>query len=236
MRTLWPQGPVYMDDPVFKITTDSVLLAHFAGNGAFRRCMDMGCGGGLLSVLLHERVPDAVYDSADIRPDAAEACRRNYQANGVRGTIDVLDVRQYRAIGRPGAYDLVVCNPPYYYAGKTSPDQGRAAARGDSLSPAQFSGAASYLLHKGGEFCLVHKPEFLTDIFAAMRLADIEPKRMRFVAHSAESAPALVLIAGRRGGRPGLTVGPELILTDPAGSPTEEIRSIYHMRPQAGEN
>ena len=231
MKRLWPDGPVYADDAVFKITTDSVLLAHFAaGSGDFARCMDLGCGGGLLSVLLHAKYPGAAFDSADIRPDAVRACQANYDANGIAGGVVCADVRQHRTLGRQGAYELVVCNPPYYYAGKTSPDPDRAAARGDGLSPAQFSGAASYLLGRGGTFCLVHKPEFLTDIFAAMRLADIEPKRMRFVAHRADSAPALVLIAGRRSGKPGLTVGPSLILTAPDGGPTDEIRQIYHMR------
>ena len=235
MKRLWPQGPVYVDDPVFKITTDSVLLAHFAagGSGDFTRCMDIGCGGGLLSVLLHAHRPEAVFDSVDIRPEAVGACQENYDANAIRGSIQCMDARQYRLLGHPAQYDLVVCNPPYYYAGKSSPDADRAAARGGGLSPAQFSGAGSFLLHRGGEFCLVHKPEFLTDIFAAMRLADIEPKRLRFVTHTAGSAPALVLVAGRRGGRPGLTAQPNLILTDPDGGPSDEIRQIYHMRPRA---
>ncbi len=231
MKRLWSQGPVYADDPAFKITTDSVLLAAFAGEGKpFRRCMDLGCGGGLLSVLLHEKCPDAVFDSVDIRADAADVCRENYAANGINGDVLCADMRRYRTLGEPGQYDLVVCNPPYYYAGKPSPDPDRAAARDEALSPAQFSGAASYLLHRGGTFCLVHKPEFLTDIFAAMRLADIEPKRMRLVTHKADSAPSLVLLAGRRGGRPGLAVGPNLILEGADGKATEEVRGIYHMR------
>ncbi len=230
MKRLWSGGPVYADDPAFKITTDSVLLAAFAGDKPFRRCMDLGCGGGLLSVLLHEKCPDGVFDSVDIRADAVDVCRENYAANGIGGDVLCADMRQYRTLGEPGAYDLVVCNPPYYYAGKPSPDPDRAAARDEALSPAQFSGAASYLLRRGGTFCLVHKPECLTDIFAAMRLADIEPKRMRLVTHKADSAPSLVLIAGRRGGRPGLAVGPNLILAGADGKPTEEVRGIYHMR------
>ena len=230
MKQLWTGGPMYADDPAFKITTDSVLLAHFAGEHSFTRCMDLGCGGGLLTVLLHAACPQAAFSAADIRPEATEVCRRNYEANRIRGEIQLADVRLYRELGRAGDYDLVVCNPPYYYNGPASPDPARDAARGGQLSPAQFSGAASYLLQKGGEFCLVHKPEFLTDIFAAMRLADIEPKRMRFVCHKAESAPSLVLIGGRRGGRPGLDVQPALILRGPDGQATEELRQIYHMR------
>ena len=230
MNQLWTGGPMYRDDPAFKITTDSVLLADFAGGDIFARCMDLGCGGGLITVLMHEECPEAVFDAADIRAEAVTRCRENYEANRVRGAVLHADVREHRALGDAGAYDLVVCNPPYFYAGVKSPDPQRAAARNGSLSPAQFSGAASYLLKKGGRFCLVHKPEFLTDIFAAMRLADIEPKQLRFVCHKAESAPSLVLIAGRRGGKPGLSALPSLILCKDDGTPTDEVRRIYHMR------
>ena len=230
MKQLWSGGPMYTDDPAFKITTDSVLLAHFAGRNIFSRCMDLGCGGGLLTVLLHESCPEAKFHAADIRPEAVEVCRQNYEANRIRGSLQCADVRLHLQLGGGGEFDLVVCNPPYYYNGPSSPDPDRSAARGGQLSPAQFSGAAAYLLKKGGEFCLVHKPEFLTDIFAAMRLADIEPKRMQFVCHKAESAPSLVLIGGRRGGRPGLAVSPSLILCAEDGTPTEEVRKIYHMR------
>lgn len=230
MKQLWLGGPSYTDDPTFKITTDSVLLAHFAGGNIFSRCMDLGCGGGLLSVLLHHSCPEAIFDSADIREDAVAVCRENYAANKIRGGIACVDVRQHRELGAAGTYDLVVCNPPYFYGGKPSPDPAKAMARGGSLSPAQFSGAASYLLRRGGEFCLVHKPEFLADIFAAFRLADIEPKRLRMVCHKVDSAPSLVLIGGRRGGKPGLEAMPTLILCNADGSPTEEVRKIYHMR------
>lgn len=232
MKQLWSGGPVYTDDPAFKITTDSVLLADFAGSRIFAKCADLGCGGGLLSVLLHEGCRDAEFTAVDIREDAAGVCRENFAANHIRGEVLCADVRAHRSLPGAGQYDLVVCNPPYYYNGPKSPDPSRGTARGGQLSPAQFSGAAACLLKKGGEFCLVHKPEFLTDIFAAMRLADIEPKRLRMVCHTAESAPALVLIAGKRGGRPGLAAMPSLILCAADGSPSDEVRRIYHMRSQ----
>lgn len=229
MKQLWTGGPFYTDDPAFKITTDSVLLADFAGSRIFARCADLGCGGGLLSVLLHQGCHDAEFTAIDIREDAASICRQNFAANHIRGDVLCADVRNHRTLTGAGQYDLVVCNPPYYYNGPKAADASRGIARGGQLSPAQFSGAASFLLKKGGEFCLVHKPEFLTDIFAAMRLADIEPKRMRMVCHTAESAPALVLISGKRGGRPGLTAMPSLILCRADGSASDEVRRIYHM-------
>ena len=224
----WNGGPEYTDDPVFKTGTDSVLLADFAARNKYSRCMDLGCGGGVISVLMHFQHPEAVYDSLDIREDAVEICRQNYRTNRIRGGIACLDMREHRSMGSSSQYDMVVCNPPYFYGSKLSPDPARAAARGGSLSPAQFSGAAAYLLKPGGYFCLVHKPEYLTDIFAAMRLADLEPKRMRMVCHSVEKAPSLVLIEARRGSRAGLIVEPSLIIHGSDGAPTDEIRRIYH--------
>ena len=236
MKKLWSGGPVYKDDPVFKITTDSVLLAAFASRDNIEHCMDLGCGGGLLSVILHARCPEAVYDSVDIRQDAVDVCVENYDANQLLGDVYCGDVRQYRAMYGPGSYDLVVCNPPYYYNSKPSPDEEKATARNGVLAPAQFTSAAAFLLRKGGDFCLVHKPEFITDIFAAMRLADIEPKIMRFVCHKPDSAPSLVLISGRKGGRPSLKVLPTLFLATPDGKPSEELKEIYHMKkPKAEE-
>ena len=230
MDQLWAGGPFYTNDPSFKITTDSVLLADFSGGEIISRCMDLGCGGGLLSVLLHHDCPEADFDAVDIREEAAAMCRKNFAANRISGTVRNADIREYRSLGGAGQYDLVVCNPPYYYnGGVRSPDPDRAAARGTSLSPAQFSGAASFLLKKNGRLCIVHKPEFLADIFAAMRLADIEPKTMRFVCHKADSAPSLVLICGRRSGRPGLSAKPSLILCQDDGSPSDEVCRIYHM-------
>ncbi len=229
MKQLWAAGPMYADDPAVKMTTDSILLADFAAQWEFSRCMDLGCGGGILSVLLHETEPDAVFDGVDLRQGAVDVCRENFRANHIRGNVGCADVRQYRSMGQGGGYDLVVCNPPYFYGSKPSPDGDRATAR-SSLSPAQFSSAAAYLLRRGGIFCLCHKPEYLTDIFAAMRLADIEPKCLRMVCHKIDAAPTLVLIAGRRGARPGLEAMPTLVIRQDDDSPTPEIRRIYHMQ------
>ncbi len=88
--------------------------------------------------------------------------------------------------------------------------------------------AASYLTRWGGRFALVHKPERLAEIICTLREYGLEPKRLRFVQHKAESAPSLFLLESRRGGNPSLTIEPPLILADAHGNDTEEVKSIYH--------
>ena len=55
----------------------------------------------------------------------------------------------------------------------------------------------------------------------------IEPKRLRLVGKTFDSPPSLVLVEGRRGGRPGLRIEPPLLLTEPDGSESAELRRIY---------
>ena len=55
-----------------------------------------------------------------------------------------------------------------------------------------------------------------------------EPKRLRFVRHSAASAVSLVLLEARLGGKPGLQIEPELVLYGPDGSESAACRRIYH--------
>ena len=74
---------------------------------------------------------------------------------------------------------------------------------------------------------LVHRPERLSEIFCTMTACSLEPKRLRMVQYKAQSAPSLVLIEARRGGKPGLSVLPPLILTE-NGEDTGEVKKIYH--------
>jgi len=124
----------------------------------------------------------------------------------------------------------VVCNPPYYPAdsGYVTQDAALRIARSEiSCTLEDICQAASYLLRWGGSFCLVHKPERLTDLLCTMRQTAMEPKRLRFVCKTGADAPSLILVEGRRGGKPGLQIEPPLLLQNVDGSPSAELDSIY---------
>ena len=129
-----------------------------------------------------------------------------------------------------GSFDLAVCNPPYYppASGALSADEVRRTARAETdCTLEDVCRAASWLLRWGGSFCLVHKPERLTDLLCALRANGLEPKRLRFVCKTAADAPSLVLAEARRGGKPGLTIEAPLILQNSDGTPTPEVDAIY---------
>ena len=227
---LWPGGPVYRAAG-FPISTDSVLLSAFARLQGAPRCADLGCGAGLLLVLLGSRCPAARLTGVELNADAAEVARQNLAANGHSAHILTGDLRQHRALLPAGGFDLVIANPPYYpvASGAAAADSARAAARSErTCTLQQLCAAAAWLCRTGGAFCLVHKPERLSELCVCMTQAGLEPKRLRFVCSRAGAAPSLILMEGRRGAKPGLTVQPPLVLARDDGKETDELRSIYH--------
>ena len=74
--------------------------------------------------------------------------------------------------------------------------------------------------------CLALKAR-LAELLETLRRSGLEPKRLRLVQHDAASAPSLLLLESRRGGRPGLAVEPTLLLRDADGRETDETRRIY---------
>ncbi|MDE5994922.1 MAG: methyltransferase, partial [Oscillospiraceae bacterium] len=85
---------------------------------------------------------------------------------------------------------------------------------------------AARILRFGGRLCICHRPERTFDAFFSMRNHGIEPKRVRFVQKNGESAPWLVLIDGRKGGKAGLLVEKPLLMQTEGGTPSDEILNI----------
>jgi len=230
---LWPDGPLFAQARHFALGTDCVLLADFANLNSARRGIDLGCASGAIALLLLSRSTKLHMTGLELLPEAAELARENMAANALteRSQIITGDIRRHRELFTTGSFDLVVANPPYFPlgSGALSPDSARAAARGETdCTLDDICAAAAFLCRTGGSFCLVHKPERLSELFCTMSRHGIEPKRLRLVCHKPGSEPNLVLAEGRRGGKPGLKIEPSLILRNPDGSESAEVRRIYH--------
>ena len=230
---LWPGGPKFLQqEDSFRLSTDSVLLAHFAQPIRAKKILDIGCGAGVLTVLLSHARPEAKVAGIDIQHDSAMLSRCNLQSNGFEPeAILEGDIRNFRELYQPGFFDLVISNPPYFpvKGGYNAPDDKRATARDErSCTMDDLCRAAGYLVKWGGTFTVVHRPERLSELLCCLTKYGLEPKRLRMVQHKAQSAPNLILVEAKRGGKAGLAIEPPLILAKDDGSDTDEIEKIYH--------
>ncbi|MCR4398787.1 MAG: SAM-dependent methyltransferase, partial [Firmicutes bacterium] len=69
--------------------------------------------------------------------------------------------------------------------------------------------------------------ERLADVLCEMRSAGIEPKRVLSVHPKPARAPALFLVEGAKGGRPGLVFCEPLYVHDSDGRFSEAMRRMY---------
>lgn len=227
-----PGGYTFLyDDGLFRPSTDTFLLGSFPRLRRGMAVCELGAGTGASESAAAG--PGAGADghrggasAAGLRPVPAGRRRKTVFRAGCiawRGTCG-------RDCCRPGQFRLAVANPPYFPpgAGAVAPDAARRTARAETdCTLAQLCAAAARALTWGGSFCLVHRPDRLADVLEELRRVRLEPKRLRFVHHTAAAPPSLFLLEARLGGGVGLTVEPPLLLHGPDGGETEDVRRAY---------
>ena len=211
---LWEGGPsFYFDTELFPPSTDSFALGYFAAPKSGSRVCDLGCGTGLLGALLMARNAGLTLHNVELQERALALAGRTFAENGWQAEFALGDLRDAAVLPAAGTMDEAVANPPYFRAGSgaSAPEPSRQSAREESnCTIADVCTAAARVLRWGGSFAVVYRPERLVDLLVSLRAHGMEPKRLRFV--QTKDVPSLVLVEGRRGGKPGLTVEPPLII------------------------
>jgi tRNA1Val (adenine37-N6)-methyltransferase len=217
-----------------RFNTDTILLAAFSVPRAGEVCADLGTGCGTIPLIWCSKAkPMSVY-AVEIQEDACDMAHRSVALNELSDVIHVVscDMKNLRAGGSeiPQPLDLIACNPPYKADGaglKNSTEGQRIARHEVACGFEDIAAVAASLLRWGGRFCCCLRPERLCDAIFALRTAGVEPKRLRFVQQRQDKAPSLFLLQASRGGRPGMTVEPVLLIEDAAGGFSEEMKEIY---------
>ena len=233
LESLWNGVRMLQPERGFRLGTDSVLLAEFLTLPANARVADLGAGCGTLGLLLCARDTGCTVAGLELRESACALAQENIALNALSSRLSVRqgDVRSIAAYFPAGSFDCVISNPPYFPIGSGKVSEDSAVARTEQcLNLDELCTAAAWLLPSGGRFALVHRPERLCDLIVSLRSHGMEPKRIRFVRHTAVSPVCLVLIEARRGGNPGLTYEPDFIEFHANGSETEAYRAAYHRK------
>ncbi|HEY5466319.1 MAG TPA: methyltransferase [Clostridia bacterium] len=219
----------------FRFGEDSVLLAHHAAAvrlPADLRAVDLGCGCGLIAVMLCALLPGAHVTGIERLPLAAHAAARNLLLNGLAARARILtgDIRDPGVLTERD-FDLAVCNPPYQEPGRGAApsDPVRAAAMQEGeLSIEELVLAARRLLRPFGTLALVHRPGRLPDLLQALRAGGLEPHSLREVLSRPGLPASVILVTAVKGARPGgFSILPPLVMREPDGRFTYEAGALY---------
>lgn len=212
--------------------TDAVLLADFAAPKPRDFPIDLGTGCGVIPLIWCRRPMPEKICCFEIQENAVEQVEKSIEMNGLSARMELVkgDLREIASYYPGDRFSLVTMNPPYkpVSTGIESTSQSAKIARHETLCTVYDAvRAGAYLLRFGGRLCMCHRPERLADVMDALRSFGVEPKKLRFVVDKTGQSPFLFLIEARKGGKPFLTVLPELVIRDERGKFSEEMMKIY---------
>jgi len=140
-----------------KVGTDGVLLGAWVDCGSSEEILDIGCGTGLISIMLGQRTDEAQISGIEINQSAFEEATNNMTNSPwsdrlipLRGSI------QDYAKSSTKQYDLIVSNPPFFTGGTFTNQNDRNIARHTIRLPhGDLILSVRRLLKKGGRFALI---------------------------------------------------------------------------------
>lgn len=235
----------------FRYGVDAVLLVGFTagetgGRGMKRRraprILELGCGNGIVSLVLSHKIPESTMLGMEIQTKEAERARRNARINHLEERIQIraADVASIGETALPEKFNAVVTNPPYFRRGGAIPKDASAkyiARHETSADLDDFIRAAATQLDREGEFFMVHRPDRLVDICCSMRAQGMEPKELQLVMPFPETKPNILLIHGVKGANSELRVLPPIHVREKDGRYSDLIQRIYERnREDEGES
>ena len=219
----------------FRSGLDAVFLAASCPAEAGDHVLEAGCGAGAASLCLLARVPDVKVTGVEIDPGLAELARENAAANGQSENFESVaaDVTaswaELQAAGlRPGAYEHVIANPPFFAHGRSRPAKDRGAARARAMPEGDLEAWLRFLAataRPSGTCTVIHTAEALPELLSAferrfgeLQITPLYPK--------ADEPAIRVIIRGIKGSRAPVRITPGVVLHEKEGAPTAAAKAI----------
>ena len=119
---------VQQKDNAMKVGTDSMLLGAFVETENKTKCLDVGAGTGVLSLMVAQRNTEIEINAVEIDELSAEECKLNFKGSKWANRLSSIhtNIFDFSPVKR---YDLIVSNPPFYDSTLLNKDKRKATAR-----------------------------------------------------------------------------------------------------------
>nr|NJM01667.1 methyltransferase [Desulfobacula sp.] len=195
-----PRHQLHISQPEkgYRFSLDPLILAaHIRAKGN-ETVMDLGCGCGIISLILAQRYPNLKITGIEIQEELYDFARKNILANGFEKNIHVLhgDIRTLPWGRMDAKADIIVSNPPYKKlgTGRINPDPQKAMARHEiSLGIDALVECSSRMIRDQGLLCVSFPFDRLSDLTLALTRHQFYPEFIRHV-HTKPGAKAIRVI------------------------------------------
>lgn len=188
------QFTVLHGDSAFKVGTDGVLLGAWVDVDKALHMLDVGCGTGLISLILAQRASHARIVATDINEDAISIAKQNFLNSSWKERLSAIMV-DFRSFESNVCFDLIVSNPPYFEDSLKSGNLHKDLARhNDTLPLHQLVRQAAALLSTDGTLAMILPYNALSKCLAIASDAGLYPSRICSVYGKPNPTPKRVML------------------------------------------
>ena len=200
----------------FRFSVDAVILSDFFSPTKKGKILDIGCGNGIIPILLYSKGKGEDITGVEIQEENCELALKNVKLNNLEEYIKIEndDVKEYP---KGNTFDYIISNPPYMEVDgkKQNILSCKSIARHElTLNLYDLIRNAKRLLKPVGSITLVHRSYRFTDISRILEDCGFSLKRVRFVYYSKDRNSNLVLVEAFKGKKCKLELEPPLFLEE----------------------
>lgn len=150
------QFRIIQERAAMKVGTDGVLLGAWADVSTARTILDIGAGTGLIALMMAQR-SEAKVTGIEIEKNAAEEAIENAKNSPWNQQITILNISfQDFVKSKPGLFDRIVSNPPFFTNSQKSKCGNLAMAKHNHLLPwADLAHGITRLLVPDGKLAII---------------------------------------------------------------------------------
>jgi len=217
---------LYQPKEGYRYNSDSIFLYDFITAFSPKgRLLDIGCGVGILSLLLSR---DFTLETTiiDKQESMLSYAKHNFSLNGLKVQAVQGDIETFETDNR---FETIVSNPPFYDSSVTqSTNTHLNIARYAHHMPIEvLVSAAKRLLTPRGYFLFCYDAKQVDKVLQVLRDARLNPEQLRFVHPKVDREAKIVMVAARAGSKSMTKVLPPLIVFDEESRYMEAPRRAF---------
>lgn len=160
-----------------KIGTDAILLGAFADVVSAQHILEVGCGSGIVSLMLAQR-SEAMITAIDIHEPSVRQSLENFKQSKWADRMKAFHTPLQTLVANR-KFDHIISNPPFFSNSLKSPKENRNLARhNDTLLPEEMATNVKRLLADDGVFTCIIPFEDLERYRNAFAVTQLYPEEI----------------------------------------------------------